>query len=523
MSRSMQLLLRSFRRAPLSVRPAPAIWRPYSVDAQSTPPQQQQEQQQQPSKPQERPTEANPPSESTSAAQGETAPSGEKPLIRRLPTDPNRLRTRNGVIVEQKDTGATVRLPFIPGVRSQDRTKYLDYVQLRDSCGCRQCVDPHSKQRNFHIADIPADIRPANMRWVHVKNGQSLRVKWASDVPGFDDSHISYFHARQLVGPGSPTRKGLPVARHRKLWDREIMEKNQYWISYEDYMNDDSQFAKAMRALSLYGLLFVKDIPDSREMVEKIATRMGPLRNSFYGNTWDVRSVPEAKNVAYTNKDLGFHMDLLYMTNPPGFQLLHCLRNSAEGGESLFSDSFRAVRKLNRKDFGVLSMTELPYHYIQPDHRYYNTWRVIETERKFNRSVIKHVNYSPPFQAPLPRFGSSTLGWPRKVRDLHAALNNFRAELENESNVFRLKLKPGECVIFENRRVVHSRTAFDTSSGERWLAGTYVDEQDVMSKFMVLKEKFPKEWQEVTRKTTGLSSEGQSGTAEAQASEQKQA
>lgn len=517
----MQLLLRSFRRAPLPVRPAPAIWRPYSVDAQSTPPQQQQQQQQQPSTPQERPAEANSPSESTSAAQGETAVSGEKPLIRRLPTDPDRLRTRHGVILEQKDTGVMVRLPSLPGLRSEDRTKYLDYIQLRDTCSCHKCVDPHSKQRNFHIADIPADIRPSSIHWVHHKEGQSLRVKWASDVPGFDDSHISYFHARQLSGPGSPARR-LPAARHRKLWDKETMEKDQYWISYEEYMNDDVKFAKAMRALALYGLLFVKDIPDSREMVEKIATRMGPLRNSFYGKTWDVRSVPEAKNVAYTNKDLGFHMDLLYMTNPPGFQLLHCLKNSAQGGESLFSDAFRAVRKLSRKDFGVLCMTEIPYHYNQPDHKYYNTWRVIETERNFNRSIIKHVNYSPPFQAPMPRFGSSTLGWPRKVRDLHAALNNFRAELEKESNVFRLKLKPGECVIFENRRVVHSRTAFDTSSGERWLAGAYVDEQDVLSKLMVVKHNFPREWQEMTRQATGLGRGGRVETTEAQANEQNE-
>lgn len=79
-------------------------------------------------------------------------------------------------------------------------------------------------------------------------------------------------------------------------------------------------------------------------MVEAIAIRIGPLRNTFYGSTFDVRIVLEAKNVVYTNQFLGFHMDLMYMNKPPGYQLLYCLENSCSRGESLFVDTFSAAK-----------------------------------------------------------------------------------------------------------------------------------------------------------------------------------
>ena len=55
--------------------------------------------------------------------------------------------------------------------------------------------------------------------------------------------------------------------------------------------------------------------------------------------------------------------------------------------------------------------------------------------------------------------------------------------LANSRNQFELKLEPGQCVIFENRRVLHSRRPFDTGSGSRWLAGAYLDMDSVLSTF----------------------------------------
>jgi len=57
--------------------------------------------------------------------------------------------------------------------------------------------------------------------------------------------------------------------------------------------------------------LFLRNVPDSEKSVEEIAGRIGTLKDTFYGRTWDVKSKPKAKNIAYTQSFLGLHMDLL--------------------------------------------------------------------------------------------------------------------------------------------------------------------------------------------------------------------
>ena len=54
---------------------------------------------------------------------------------------------------------------------------------------------------------------------------------------------------------------------------------------------------------------------------------------------------------SYTSLNLGHHMDLLYFESPPGLQFLHSLQNSTTGGESVFSDSFRAAELMRIKRF----------------------------------------------------------------------------------------------------------------------------------------------------------------------------
>ncbi|KAH8429685.1 putative Gamma-butyrobetaine hydroxylase subfamily [Aspergillus melleus] len=382
--------------------------------------------------------------------------------------------------------------------------KYYLYTLLRDACRCSQCVDPYSKQRNFRTSDISIHVRPRSIR----VDGDSLEIEWKNDFMGHDGLHVSKYSLKDLQFP-SPLPMGGSAGpnRPRVLWDRSSMEDTQHWIDYEDYMRGDKKFVEAMRHLALTGLIFVKNIPDSRDEVEKIATRMGPLRNTFYGQTWDVRTVPQAKNVAYTNQNLDFHMDLMYMKNPPGYQLLHCLENSSVGGESLFLDSFRVAKTLHKQHpmvFEALTKLKLNYEYNHEDDVYTNRWPVFEVG-EFSSIVnmdLRHVNYSPPFQGRVLRlknyqFTSASL----------RALHFFTRQLEDKDNIFERKMQPGECAIFENRRVLHARRPFDLTSGSRWLAGTYVDEDALLSKFRTLSRKYPASWYEYPlaqgKQTTG--------------------
>lgn len=56
----------------------------------------------------------------------------------------------------------------------------------------------------------------------------------------------------------------------------------------------------------------------------------------------------------------------------------------------------------------------------------------------------------------------------------HKAARVFHQETEKPEAIYRRQMPPGECVIFDNLRVLHARTAFSGDS-ERWLRGAYVD------------------------------------------------
>ncbi|KAJ6014294.1 hypothetical protein N7540_008885 [Penicillium herquei] len=378
----------------------------------------------------------------------------------------------------------------------------LSYVYLRDLCKCPRCVDPHSKQRSFRLNDIPHNIKPRHIEW----DGQYLEIIWNQDVEGTEEAHHSRWHYTYLENPYIDTHDFKTMTPF--LWGSDRMKKKQHWINYDDFMINGNEFTIAMRNLQRFGLIFVKGIPHSREMVENIATRMGPLRNTFYGMTWDVRTVPKAKNVAYTNQFLGFHMDLMYMNEPPGYQLLHCLENSCQGGESLFADAFFAANEMklqHRESYDILTRAHLAYEYVHKDQIYYNTRPVFELDERTGQ--LRHVNYSPPFQAAIPepkRVDSDDIDYKLLSPDpkldhsdsiyLRRALATFTKLLESTHNVFELKLNPGECVIFDNRRIVHARRQFNTTTGSRWLAGAYVDTDAVLSRFHICNKQNPKIW-----------------------------
>ena len=188
------------------------------------------------------------------------------------------------------------------------------------------------------------------------------------------------------------------------------------------------------------------------------------------------------------------------MTNPPNFQILHCLQASTTGGgESVFVDAFRAAEMILQKSPNraehPLCTYPVPYHYhhvdakadLRNNHSYAHSHPVIELDERQN---IVNVNWSPPFQAPLrpdpPKNGFGVPPCP--LRDWHQAAQEFAQIIDRPDMQFEYLLKPGEAVIFNNRRVLHARMAFDVAKGPRWLKGAYIDGDSVWSKLGVLRE-----------------------------------
>ncbi len=184
-----------------------------------------------------------------------------------------------------------------------------------------------------------------------------------------------------------------------------------------------------------------------------------------------------------------------YFQHPPRYQILHCLRNRVEGGKSIFVDAVHVASELRKRDraaFDVLAGTPVAFHYINDGHHLYRVHRTIQLPENGTRaSPVSFINYSPPFQAPLPRNTSL----PRFV----PALKTFADMLEDPAVRFEYLLKEGDAVIFDNRRVLHARTAFHEPEAEsnqetnRWLKGCYLEADAVLDRMRVLGAELEKE------------------------------
>lgn len=404
--------------------------------------------------------------------------------LRKLSTLHGRFRkSRINPLPRFLDAGGPLSTAAIYGgqIKSELNKAVLDPIYLRDMCTCELCVDPSSGQKNFWTVDIPNDIRVAQR--ADLPDGGHA-FTWTNDVPGFPSDHITKIREEELYY--HLFAKNERRSRTLESWSREKIERELMTVDYEAYLNDLETYRSTIRALRDNGLVFIKNVPESEQSVVNIAEKIGPLRNSFYGMTWDVKSVPKAVNVAYTAQHLGFHMDLLYMANPPKLQFLHCLRSSAAGGASLFSDSYQAIEEMVQD--GVPNVDQLEYtstvfHYNKDGKQYMQNRPFLEMPVHFRNArktgritpFIDNVNWSPPFQG--PHIAREVLGQPEQLLRWHQLTNEFKKRTESEKNVFEKKMAPGECVIFDNRRILHARTAFDPGDvgKERWLKGCYVD------------------------------------------------
>lgn len=169
-----------------------------------------------------------------------------------------------------------------------------------------------------------------------------------------------------------------------------------------------------------------------------------------------------------------------------------------QGGTSVFVDALHAANRLrdtHPSEFDILTKTLVPFHYINSGNHLHHAHPTIELDSEAYTQTdpkpIRFINYSPPFQAPL---SAST------PPEFYSALSRFTSLLDSPEASFEYTLREGDAVLFDNRRVLHARTAFNdlpqdsqTEGGadttNRWLKGCYLEADEVMNRRRVLEEK----------------------------------
>ena len=88
---------------------------------------------------------------------------------------------------------------------------------------------------------------------------------------------------------------------------------------------------------------------------------------------------------------------------------------------------------------------------------------------------IREVRYNSRSMQPMrPRRGCTPAQAALQMREFYRSYRAFATTLLRPDLTLRFSLEPGDCIVFDNTRILHSRTGF-TATGRRHLQGCYAD------------------------------------------------
>jgi gamma-butyrobetaine dioxygenase len=361
--------------------------------------------------------------------------------------------------VTMKDHGVDVPLPG-------GKSGYFNFYWLRDNCPTS--FDSQTRERTFDIFHLSREPRPASVSL----SGEALEITW------MEDGHTSRYALDWLSQYGEGRPRPDPTDLPRRAWYADHYSDIAR-VSQPRLMADRNEVVKWIEAMLVEGVAIVTDMPDSDEALTQTVRLIGHVRPTFFGEYFDVKTHINPTNLGYTAKALELHTDTPAEEMAPGVQFLHCRANSVEGGMSLFLDGVAVandLRKEHPEDFELLSETLIPYYCEHDDYDMRSRQRVIELDE---RGEVSGVTIS--------QHMADIFDLPQTFLDLYyPAFCRFGRMLQSDKYVMRFRLNAKECIVFDNHRIVHGRSAYSATSGDRWLRGCYSDRGEMRSAYRAL-------------------------------------
>ncbi|MEO9826374.1 MAG: TauD/TfdA family dioxygenase [Paracoccaceae bacterium] len=360
------------------------------------------------------------------------------------------------------DGGNAVRLRFCDG-----REARFHAIWLRDNAPDAKTRDPSNGQRLIALADIPKNVAIKSA----TVSGSMLDVS-------FTGGHATQFSRDWLLAhiyDHAPTRRVWPD--DVKLWRSDLEPQSNSIIALQ---SDSSALQTWLHAVARDGVAVVSGLATTSGSLESVVKLFGHIRETNYGRWFDVRSEVKPNNLAYTNLGLQAHTDNPYRDPVPGLQVLACLENTVDGGESAVVDGFAAVESLRQEDpqaFELLSDHPARFEYAGTSGVKLTAKRPI-IERGPDGEVIA-IRFNNRSMAAVTDIPFDELdGW-------YAALRRLGEIIDAPESQISFRLQPGEAFIVDNTRVLHARSAF-SSGGSRWLQGCYADKDGLLSTLAAL-------------------------------------
>jgi gamma-butyrobetaine dioxygenase len=300
---------------------------------------------------------------------------------------------------------------------------------LRDNCPCSLCRHPGNGQKLYEIVDLPRELSP---REAFLAENQTLKVVWS-------DGHRSAYTQDWLIAHNLCEQARAARRPQVQLWRGEIAG-NLPVGDWPAVVTDPVAEMAWLERFSVLGFGLLKNVPTEPGTVADVGDRLGFVRVTNYGRLFDVKSVPNPTNLAYTAVGLGVHSDNPYRHPSPGVQLLHCLESEAPGGDTLLVDGFAAAEILRQEDtvaFELLTTVPMTFHYADAQTDLYAQQTLISVDHVGAVTGVHFNNRS-----------ADWLDAPAEVtEDWYAAYIQFGRILKRPELELVFRLEPGQCLV----------------------------------------------------------------------------
>ena len=338
----------------------------------------------------------------------------------------------------------------------------LHPVWLRERLPDVRVLDPRTGQRLEEAAEISNDLR--------------ITTAELDGTIAFSDGFSALLPAAWLAG----TIIGEPATGPHVHWDGTLDPALFPVAELEDLRNHPADLGDLLDELDAYGFAIVRGVPLDGDGGLEFADLIGPIRRTNWGGVADVKAIPNAYDLTMTPRHLEPHSDNPYRDPVPGYILLHCLENDADGGDSTLVDGYHAAAILRRDDrqcFDTLARTDVTFRYRDETAFLEHHAPLIERNAAGEVVQIRYNNRTEMIgRLPIDR-----------LEAYYAARARFWRLIAPASPLtLSFRLQPGELLMMDNYRLLHGRTGYTLASGSRHMRQCYMDRDTVSSRRRLL-------------------------------------
>jgi gamma-butyrobetaine dioxygenase len=352
--------------------------------------------------------------------------------------------------------------------RASEKPFGLPAVWLRHNCQCGRCQDSRSGQRLVSITDVAPDVSVLSVR----RSGSRVAVEFGPDGHQgvFDAAWLAEFAVadrwRRLSrrpegsGTGWAGADDSRTENAKLLWSAGEMVARlpQGW--WPLFVSDTAHRQACLSAVLRDGFVVLGHVPRKHGAVAAVARTVSFVRETERGRVVDITARPEPADPAFRSGPIPPCTAQAFRDPAPTLHLVHFLDSAAEGGEITLVDGFGVAAMLRDQDpaaFGVLSGTTVAFAYADARAQLRATGAIIGTGPD---GLIRQIRYSSMSMQPvrLP---------PAQIETFYSAYRTFAELAGRRDMMLTLRLRPGECLITDNTRILAGRTAFAETTNRR--------------------------------------------------------